>query len=69
MGFQTDMDKTRDAVAQLTAWCVLVALHQDLGEGAARLDRVAAQIFAHCMAETLRAGASRGAGQMRREPK
>lgn len=44
MGFQTDMDKTRDAVAQLTAWCVLVALHQDLGEGASKLNRVAAEM-------------------------
>lgn len=37
-----EKEKTRDAVAQITCWCIAVAVHQKYGVGRDRLERVAA---------------------------
>lgn len=37
-----EKDKTQDAVAQITSWCIAVAVHQRYGVGRDRLERVAA---------------------------
>lgn len=36
----TELDLTRDGVAEMTHWCILIALHQTFGVGAARLCKV-----------------------------
>lgn len=35
-----ELDLTRDGVAELTHWCILIALHQDFGIGAERITKV-----------------------------
>lgn len=37
-----EKEKTQDAVAQITSWCIAVAVHQRYGVGRDRLERVAA---------------------------
>ena len=37
-----EKDKTQDAVAQITSWCIAVAVHQRYGVGRDQLERVAA---------------------------
>ena len=41
---QTEMVRTREAVVQITSWCIVVALHQSKGVGSARLQKVADSI-------------------------
>lgn len=38
MDFEQEMSETKTAVAQLASWCLTVALHQEFGIGASRLD-------------------------------
>lgn len=40
MTFERQMDETRGATAQITCWCSLIALHQEFGVGADRLNRI-----------------------------
>lgn len=40
----SEKSKTRDAVTELTGYCLIVALHQRFGFGRARLDRLAARV-------------------------
>lgn len=40
MTFERQMDETRGATAQITCWCTLIALHQEFGVGADRLNRI-----------------------------
>lgn len=43
---KTDLDtartRTKDAVGQITSWCIIIAMHQKFGIGAARINRIAA---------------------------
>lgn len=39
--FKQQMEETRESVAQITCWCLTVALHQEFGVGACRLERLA----------------------------
>ena len=41
---QTELEKTRAAVAQIVCWCTVVALHQKYGIGGQRLERLAEQL-------------------------
>ena len=41
MGFSQEMSETKTSVAQLASWCLTVALHQEFGIGAGRLERLA----------------------------
>ena len=41
MNFAEKMDETRSSVAQITCWCITIALHQEHGVGAKRLNRLA----------------------------
>ena len=41
MNFEKEMAETRTSVAQLASWCLTVALHQEFGIGAGRLERLA----------------------------
>lgn len=43
MSLTTELDLTREGVAEMTRWCILIALHQSFGIGAARLNRVLAR--------------------------
>lgn len=36
-----EKSKTRDAVGQISSWCLLIALHQRFGVGADRMERIA----------------------------
>ena len=40
MTLSAEMDLTRDGVAEMTQWCLLIALHQAFGIGSVRLGRV-----------------------------
>lgn len=40
MDFAEKMDETRSSVAQITCWCIAIALHQEHGVGAKRLNRL-----------------------------
>ena len=40
MNFAEKMDETRSSVAQITCWCIAIALHQEHGVGAKRLNRL-----------------------------
>ena len=42
--FEEKMDETRTEAAQITCWCITIALHQEFGVGATRLDRLAERI-------------------------
>lgn len=41
MTFKQQMEETRESVSQITCWCLTVALHQEFGIGAQRLERLA----------------------------
>lgn len=41
MTFKQQMEETRESVSQIACWCLTVALHQELGVGAQRLERLA----------------------------
>lgn len=56
MTFERQMDETRGATAQITCWCITIALHQEFGVGADRLNRIQsdlekAEIFERCLSE------------------
>ena len=40
MSLTTELDLTREGTAEMTRWCILIALHQSFGIGAARLNKV-----------------------------
>lgn len=39
----TELDLTREGTAEMTRWCILIALHQSFGIGAARLNKILAR--------------------------
>lgn len=39
--FKQQMEETRESTAQIVCWCLTVALHQEFGVGAYRLERLA----------------------------
>lgn len=41
---QREVEKTRKGVAQITCWCIVIALHQKFGVGRERLERLAGEI-------------------------
>lgn len=41
MTFKQQMEETRESVSQIACWCLTVALHQEFGVGAQRLERLA----------------------------
>ena len=43
MSLTTELDLTREGTAEMTRWCILIALHQSFGVGAARLNRILAR--------------------------
>lgn len=43
MSLTTELDLTREGVAEMTRWCILIALHQSFGIGAARLNKILAR--------------------------
>lgn len=43
MSLTTELDLTREGTAEMTRWCILIALHQSFGIGAARLNKVLAR--------------------------
>lgn len=43
MSLTTELDLTREGTAEMTRWCVLIALHQSFGVGAARLNKILAR--------------------------
>lgn len=45
MSFSQKMDETKTAASQLTCWCVLIALHQNFGVGAERLNRMTDKLY------------------------
>lgn len=40
MSLMTELDLTREGTAEMTRWCILIALHQGFGIGAARLNKI-----------------------------
>ena len=40
MTFKQQMEETRESVSQIACWCLMVALHQEFGVGARRLERL-----------------------------
>ena len=38
--FKQQMEETREAVSQITCWCLTVAAHQEFGIGSVRQDRL-----------------------------
>ena len=40
MSLTTELDLTREGTAEMTRWCILIALHQSFGVGAVRLNRI-----------------------------
>lgn len=42
--FKQQMEETREAVSQITCWCLTVAAHQEFGIGFVRQDRLIEQI-------------------------
>lgn len=44
--FETQMDEASTEAAQITCWCITIALHQGFGVGSTRLDRLARKINA-----------------------
>ena len=42
MSLMTELDLTREGTAEMTRWCILIALHQSFGIGAARLNKILA---------------------------
>ncbi len=43
MSLTTELDLTREGTAEMTRWCILIALHQSFGIGAARLNKMLAR--------------------------
>lgn len=43
MNLSNELDKRRDAASQITGWCIVISLNQNLGIGHIRLDRVFAK--------------------------
>lgn len=43
MSLTTEFDLTREGTAEMTRWCILIALHQSFGVGAARLNKILAR--------------------------
>lgn len=43
MSLTTELDLTREGTAEMTRWCILIALHQSFGIGAARLNKILAR--------------------------
>ena len=43
MSLMTELDLTREGTAEMTRWCILIALHQSFGIGAARLNKILAR--------------------------
>lgn len=43
MDLRTELDLTREGTAEMTRWCILIALHQSFGVGAARLNKILAR--------------------------
>ena len=43
MNLTTELDLTREGTAEMTRWCILIALHQSFGVGAARLNKILAR--------------------------
>lgn len=43
MELRTELDLTREGTAEMTRWCILIALHQSFGVGAARLNKILAR--------------------------
>lgn len=43
MSLMTELDLTREGTAEMTRWCILIALHQGFGIGAARLNKILAR--------------------------
>lgn len=42
--FEQMMEETRTNTASITCWCILIALHQEFGIGAGRLNRIQAEL-------------------------
>ena len=47
MSLTTELDLTREGTAEMTRWCILIALHQSFGVGAARLNRLKEETLAN----------------------
>lgn len=47
MSLTTELDLTREGTAEMTRWCILIALHQSFGVGAARLNRLKEEALAN----------------------
>lgn len=43
MSLMTELDLTREGTAEMTRWCIIIALHQSFGIGAARLNKFLAR--------------------------
>jgi hypothetical protein len=43
MSLTTELDLTREGTAEMTRWCILIALHQSFGIGAARMNKILAR--------------------------
>lgn len=43
MSLTTELDLTREGTAEMTRWCILIALHQSFGIGAVRLNKILAR--------------------------
>ena len=43
MSLTTELDLTREGTAEMARWCILIALHQSFGVGAARLNKILAR--------------------------
>lgn len=43
MDLRTELDLTRDGTAEMTRWCILIALHQSFGIGTARMNKILAR--------------------------
>lgn len=43
MSLTTELDLTREGTAEMTRWCILIALHQSFGVGAAQLNKILAR--------------------------
>ena len=43
MSLTTELDLTREGTAEMTRWCIIIALHQSFGIGAARLNKILAR--------------------------
>ena len=40
MNLRQELDLTRDGTAEMTRWCIIIALHQRFGVGKDRLNRI-----------------------------